>query len=334
MQHFQTRSSSNTPLLFAAIGIGALAAAYALSSPRRRAALIAAGESALHAGSRLATTSAEKIRDVLPHQALDTVSGLTSTARSASEHAATTAADKLHDAMDRASDLMQDLLSRLRRVPDDTERRSREMTREALESTEDAIEARSSRRGTGRGVMIAAAAIGAGIYAMQRYGASDRVRQQLGADENGTITVEKSVFIAAPVEQVFDTWSRDENFPRFMSNVKSVVPLEGDRSRWTVRGPAGVGIQFESVTRRQRPNELSWETVPGSTVENQGRVSFVPEAGGTRATVRMSYRPPGGTLGQAVSSMFGANPKQELEEDLNRMKQFIEGQRIGVAQSV
>jgi uncharacterized membrane protein len=32
--------------------------------------------------------------------------------------------------------------------------------------------------------------------------------------------------------------------------------------------------------------------------------------------------------------MFGANPKQELEEDLNRMKQFIEGQRIGVAQSV
>ena len=47
----------------------------------------------------------------------------------------------------------------------------------------------------------------------------------------------------------------------------------------------------------------------------------------------MSYRPPVGALGQAVSSLFGANPKQEFEEDLNRMKQFIEGQRTGTPQS-
>jgi uncharacterized membrane protein len=334
MQQFPTRSSSNRPLLFAAIGIGALAAAYALSSPRRRSALIAAGESALEAGSRFAATSAEKIRDVMPQQAMDTMSGLTSTARSVSERATTTAADKLHDAVDRATELMQDLLSRMRKLPDDAQRRSREEARDVLESGADAIEGSTSHRGSGRGVIIAAAAIGAGIYAMQRYGASDRVRQKLGADESGTITVEKSIFIAAPVEQVFDTWSKDENFPRFMSNVKKVVALEGDRSRWTVRGPAGVGVEFDSVMRKQRPNELSWESVPGSTVENEGRVTLVPDAGGTLATVRMSYRPPGGSLGQAVSSMFGANPKQELEEDLGRMKQFIEGQRIAAPQSV
>lgn len=333
MQQFPTRSSSNTPLLFAAIGIGALAAAYALSSPRRRAALIAAGESALEAGSRLATTSAEKIRDVLPEQAMNTMSGLTSTVRSASERATTTASDKLHDAVHRASDLMQDLLSRMRELPDDTERRSREEAREMLESSEDAFQGGTSHRRSGRGVVIAAAAIGAGIYAMQRYGASARVREKLGVDESGTITVEESIFIAAPVEQVFDTWSKDENFPRFMSNVKSVVPLDGDRSHWTVRGPAGIGVEFDSVTRKQRPVELSWQSVPGSTVENEGRVTFVPEAGGTLATVRMSYRPPGGAIGQAVSSLFGANPKQELEEDLTRMKQFLEGQRIGTPQS-
>jgi uncharacterized membrane protein len=222
----------------------------------------------------------------------------------------------------------------MRKLPDDTERRSREEAREVVESGADAIEGSTSGRGSGRGVMIAAAAIGAGIYAMQRYGASDRVRQKLGADESGTITVEQSIFIAAPVEQVFDTWCKDENFPRFMSNVKRVVPLEGDRSHWTIRGPAGVGVEFDSVTRKQRPNELSWESVPGSTVENEGRVTFVPDAGGTLATVRMSYRPPGGALGQAVSSMLGANPKQQLEADLNRMKQFIEGQRIAAPQSV
>ena len=61
MQRFSTHRTSRTPLLVAAVGIGALAA-YALSSPRRRAAVAAVGRSAIDAGSRLATTSAERLR--------------------------------------------------------------------------------------------------------------------------------------------------------------------------------------------------------------------------------------------------------------------------------
>jgi uncharacterized membrane protein len=329
MQHFQTRRSSNAPLLIAAVGIGALVA-YALSSPRRRAALAAAGESALEAGSRFATRSADRIHDLLPQQALDAVGGLTATARTASERATSAAAGTLHDVVDRASDLMHEVLSRARKLPL-TE--SREPARDALQSADDAIDGGGSRHSAGRGVMIAAAAIGAGLYAMQRYGASDRVREKLGADESGTITTEKTIFIDAPVEQVFDTWANYENFPRFMSNVRSVQPLGADRSHWKVRGPAGLSVEFDSVAHLQRPNELAWESEPGSTVGHEGRVTLVPEGNGTRATVRMSYRPPAGALGQAVSSMFGANPKQEFEEDLNRMKQFVEGQRAGTPQS-
>jgi uncharacterized membrane protein len=331
MQHFPTRRSSNTPLLIAVVGIGALVA-YVLSSPRRRTALTAAGESALEAGSRFATTSADRLHDLLPRQALGAVSGLTATARSASERATSAAAGSLHSALERASDLMHEVLSRARKLPADAKRGSREQLRDTLQSTDDAIDG-SSRRSSGRGVMIAAAAIGAGLYAMQRYGASDRVREKLGADESGTIAAEKTIFIDAPVEQVFDTWANYENFPRFMSNVRSVLPLQGDRSHWKVRGPAGVSVEFDSVTHKHRPNELAWESEPGSTVQNEGRVTLVPEGRGTRATVRMSYRPPAGALGQAVSSLFGANPKQEFEEDLNRMKQFIEGQRAGTPQS-
>jgi uncharacterized membrane protein len=332
MQQFQTRTSSNTPLLIAAVGLGALAA-YALSSPRRRAALTAAGQSALDAGSRLATTSADRLQHLLPRQAQDTVSDLATTARSASGRATSAAAGTLHDALDRASDLMHEVLSRARKLPADAQRGSREQVRDAIESAEDAIDDTSAHRSSGRGVMIAAAAIGAGLYAMQRYGASERVRQKLGADESGNISVEKTVFIDAPVEQVFDTWANYENFPRFMSNVRSVVPLGGDRSHWKVRGPAGVSVEFDSMMRKQRPNELAWESEPGSTVQNEGRVNLVPEGSGTRATVRMSYRPPAGALGHAVSSLLGANPKQEFDEDLNRMKQFIEGQRAGTPQS-
>jgi len=70
MQRFSTHRSSNTPLLIAALGVGALAA-YALSSPRRRAALVAAGRSALDAGSRLASTSAERLHIGQPRRTGD-----------------------------------------------------------------------------------------------------------------------------------------------------------------------------------------------------------------------------------------------------------------------
>lgn len=329
MQHFETQRPSNTPLLIAAAGLGAILA-YALASPRRRAALAAAGEAALQTSARLANASADRLHEWLPHQAQDASSGFRAAARSAPERAT----HAVHEAVDRASDLMHETLSRARKAPERTRASdwSRESIRDALLSA-----SRSDNGGShsaGRGFMIAAAALGAGLYAMQRYGASDRVRERLGADETGTIAHEKTLFINAPVEQVFDTWANYENFPRFMSNVRSVEPLGGDRSHWKVRGPAGVSVEFDSVAHLQRPNELRWESEPGSTVRNEGRVFLVPEGNGTRATVRMSYHPPAGALGQAVSSLFGADPKREFEDDLDRMKQYIEGLRVGTPQTV
>ena len=329
MQHFETHRPSNTPLLLAAAGLGAILA-YALASPRRRAALAAAGEAALQTSARFANASADRLHDWLPRQAQDESSGFRAAARSAPERAT----QAVHDAAYRASDLMHETLLRARQLPERARRASdasRESIRDALRSNGHANNGGSHG---GRGVMMAAAALGAGLYAMQRYGASDRVRERLGADESGTIVHEKTLFINAPVEQVFDTWANYENFPRFMSNVRSVEPLGGNRSHWKVRGPAGVSVEFDSVAHQQRPNELRWESEPGSTVSNEGRVVLVPEGNGTRATVRLSYRPPAGALGQAVSSLFGADPKQEFEEDLERMRQFIEGLRVGTPQSV
>jgi uncharacterized membrane protein len=49
--------------------------------------------------------------------------------------------------------------------------------------------------------------------------------------------------------------------------------------------------------------------------------------------VRLSYRPPTGAMGQAVSSLLGADPRQEFEEDLENMKQFIEGRHARAPQS-
>jgi uncharacterized membrane protein len=331
MQHYSTHRP-NTPLLIAAIGVGALLA-YALSSPRRRTALVAAGHSAIDAGSRLVSTSAARLREMLPEATPESIGRLSSNAEHAADSAAHSAAGKLHAAVDRATELMHEAVARARRLPGGAAHQARSSWRDLRDQADDQVDG-SAGTATARGLILAAAAVGAGLYALQRYGGSERLRQKLGADENGTITLEKTLFIQAPIEQVFDNWSNYENFPRFMSNVKNVQPLGGDRSQWTVRGPAGIGVQFCSVAQMQRPNELAWESEPGSTVRNSGRVTLVPEgSGGTRVAVRLAYRPPAGAMGQAVSSLLGANPQREFEDDLERMKQFIEGRRVGTPQA-
>jgi uncharacterized membrane protein len=41
----------------------------------------------------------------------------------------------------------------------------------------------------------------------------------------------------------------------------------------------------------------------------------------------MSYNPPGGAVGHAIARLLGRDPKQEMDDDLMRMKAFIETQR-------
>jgi uncharacterized membrane protein len=109
-----------------------------------------------------------------------------------------------------------------------------------------------------------------------------------------------------------------------MSKVRD-VHVAGNRSHWVVRGPAGIAVEWTSEVVRIEPNALiAWRSTPDSEVKHEGEVRFEPENGGTRVTVRMRYVPPAGALGHAVASLFGADPKSEMDEDLMRMKTLIE----------
>jgi len=139
------------------------------------------------------------------------------------------------------------------------------------------------------------------------------------------IDLESSIQIDASPDEVYDMWTNYENFPRFMSNVSEVRDLGQRRSHWVVRGPAGARFAFNAIlTERVRPQRLAWRTEPGAEVEQSGSVEFEPWRGGTRVTVRISYAPPAGTLGQGVAMLLGSNPKRQLKDDLARMKALIE----------
>ncbi len=156
--------------------------------------------------------------------------------------------------------------------------------------------------------------------------AFDWLRGISGAVEGEPVEMSRTIDINAAPDAVFDVWSNTENFPHFMSHVVEVRDLGQQRSHWAVRGPGGAQIEWNSVlTRVERPHALEWESEPGSMIENSGALYLEPRAGGgTRATVQMAYRPPAGSLGTTVAMLMGSDPRRQLEDDMKRMRNFIE----------
>jgi uncharacterized membrane protein len=140
------------------------------------------------------------------------------------------------------------------------------------------------------------------------------------------IDVQKTINVAAPVERVWELWSNFEQFPRFMSHLREVRKVDENRSHWVAKGPAGVPVEWDAVVTEWQPNEaLAWKSVEGSVVQTAGRVRFRPMPNGnTEIDVHMSYNPPAGALGHAVASLFGADPKRAMDEDMLRLKSLLE----------
>jgi uncharacterized membrane protein len=140
------------------------------------------------------------------------------------------------------------------------------------------------------------------------------------------IDIQKTINVAAPVENVFCFWTNYQNFPSLMSNVRSVRKIDEYQSHWVVAGPAGAPIEWDAIITQFVPNQtLAWETVPGSPIQHAGTVQFRSRSDGTtRLDIKMSYNPLAGGLGHAVASLFGADPKRQMDQDLMRMKSMIE----------
>jgi uncharacterized membrane protein len=141
-----------------------------------------------------------------------------------------------------------------------------------------------------------------------------------------SLNVHKTIQVDAPPEAAFALWSRFEDFPRFMSHVRSVERRGDDTSHWTVAGPAGLPVEFDAEVTKYVPNEvIAWKSVEGEPVRHAGIVQFEPRRGGrTRITVRMTYNPVGGLLAHGIASLLGADPKHALDEDLVRFKSLLE----------
>jgi uncharacterized membrane protein len=168
-----------------------------------------------------------------------------------------------------------------------------------------------------------------GLVLLGRAATNLEVRRLLGVGGGRRgINIRKTITVNAPPDEVFYFWSNYENFPPFMSHVKQVHRSNDGHAHWTVAGPAGVPVEFDTVETRHEPYRcIAWRTEAGASIAHAGIVRFDPDGGGTRITLRLSYNPLGGVVAHALASLFGADPKSAMDEDLLRLKSLLEDGR-------
>ena len=139
-------------------------------------------------------------------------------------------------------------------------------------------------------------------------------------------TIEASVIIQRPVEEVFEFYRDLRNLPSFLGDVMAIEKVDSATYRWTIEGPLGIRGHWTTTVTEERANELiRYETAgPGSSWEFHFAAG--PEAGSTE--VREVMRAPLGRVGRLALALIGKFPRDEVAANLHRLKQIMEKGRV------
>ena len=143
----------------------------------------------------------------------------------------------------------------------------------------------------------------------------------------------ESVTINRPAQELYDFWRDPTTLVQEMENIDSNEPLGPDRSRWTVKAPAGNEVSWESVVTKDVPgSEIYWQSAEGADISNSGHIEF-RDAGARGTVVRavIAYDPPGGAVGQFIAKLFQREPRIQTRRDLHRFKQLMETGEIATS---
>ena len=152
-----------------------------------------------------------------------------------------------------------------------------------------------------------------------------------GEDVARDVHIEKSITIGATPAELYSFWRNFENLPRFMEDLESVTQLDGNRSHWVAKGPAGTKVEWDAEIYNEKEGEMiAWRSLPEADITNAGSVHFeeAPGGRGTYLKVVLNYNPPGGKAAQLFAKLFGSEPGQMVESNLKRLKQLLEAGEI------
>jgi uncharacterized membrane protein len=97
-------------------------------------------------------------------------------------------------------------------------------------------------------------------------------RRQTADEESSVSQIEESVAVDAPVDVVYDLWTRFTEFPRFMSGVERIDRIGYDLTHW-VTNVDGVHREFDArITEQIQDERIAWASVNGT--RQAGVVTF------------------------------------------------------------
>lgn len=167
------------------------------------------------------------------------------------------------------------------------------------------------------------------------------VYNHLDVDGNRTesINMRTTFVVNKPKHEVYQFWRKLENLPLFMKHLVAVKQLDSRRSHWEAKIPEGnpVTIKWDAeIVKDEEGSLLSWQSLPGSTIENAGKIEFRDALGnqGTELMVMITYRPPAGNIGSGIAKLLNPIFERIVRQDVNNFKSFIDaGKMTTVAQT-
>jgi ribosome-associated toxin RatA of RatAB toxin-antitoxin module len=142
--------------------------------------------------------------------------------------------------------------------------------------------------------------------------------------------VETSIWIGAPIQEVFAIAKHSAAYPEYMKDVQSVTPVETDGSR-QVMDYVGIVPQFRLKVRWRQ--EEVWDDATFSSTFRQlkgdydrleGKWQFTEENGGTRFDQYLDYEYNVPTLGALVKKVVHGLVTKNLENIALAFKQKAE----------
>lgn len=141
------------------------------------------------------------------------------------------------------------------------------------------------------------------------------------------VNIRTSMTVNRPRDQVYASWRRLQNLPRFMRHLRKVEILDERHSEWTASFGGDVGtISWKSEIVKDDPGAtLSWHSIPESSIENAGKITFKDaRQGSTEVKVVLSYHAPLGVLGETAARLLNPMFREMVEEDIRNFKSYVE----------
>ncbi len=184
---------------------------------------------------------------------------------------------------------------------------------------------------------ILRAAIGSGLIFRGSSGNCPLYHQlQVDGTKTAAVNIRTTLTVNKPRNEVYSTWRNFGILPRFMKHLSNVRETNGTRSHWEAHIPEGnpIPISWDAEIVKDEPGVLlSWHSLPGSTIENVGKIEFRDALGhqGTEIRVMISYRPPAGNIGGGIARLLNPLFRKIVQKDILNFKQYIEFQHSGPA---